>query len=185
MKNKTNIKKITIMALLIAMAYVSLLFIRIPIIPSASFLRYDIKDIFITIGGLLFGPIYSIVGALCISFLQMISVSEYGFIGLIMNILSVTSFSWTTSLIYKSKKDKIGLIIGLVFGSITMVFAMLLWNYFITPFYMEVTRESVARMLIPIFLPFNVIKSTINSIFTFIMYKGLISILERKFIFEE
>lgn len=82
-------KKIVIVGLLIALAYVSLYYIRIPIIPSASFLRLDVKDVFITMIGLLFGPAYAFASAFCISLLQMLSVSEYGVIGLAMNIISM------------------------------------------------------------------------------------------------
>ena len=37
---------------------------------------------------------------------------------------------------------------------------MLLWNYLITPIYMGMDREEiVVPMLIPVFLPFNLVKA--------------------------
>lgn len=165
-----NTRKFVTMGLLVALGYVSLFFIRIPIIPSASFLRFDIKDVFISIGGLLFGPLYAFAGAIVVSLLQMLSVSEYGIVGLIMNIISVSSFVIPQSIIYFKKKNSTGLICGLIIGSVSMVVAMLLWNYLITPMYMGVTRDVVSKMIIPVFLPFNLIKSIINSVIIFVIF---------------
>lgn len=163
-------KKIALVGLLVALAYISLYFIRIPIIPSATFLRFDIKDVFIAIIGILFGPLYAFIGAVGVSMLQMLSVSEYGVIGLIMNIISVSAFTLPVSFIYKKNKKTGGLIIGLVFSCCAMIIAMLLWNYLITPLYMGVTREVVKGMLLPVFLPFNLIKSLINAVVTYILF---------------
>lgn len=168
---KTNqTKKVVIVGLLIGLAYVSLYYIRIPIIPSASFLRLDVKDVFIVMVGLFFGPTYAFTGAICISLLQMISVSEYGVIGLVMNILSVSSFVAPVTIIYKKKQNNFGLISGLVFSCITMIITMLLWNYLISPLYMGVTREVIKTMLIPVFLPFNAIKSVVNALIVYIFF---------------
>ncbi len=165
---RKEIKRITICGLLIALSYVSLWFIRIPIIPSASFLRLDVKDVFIAIMGILFGPIYALVGALCVAFLQMFSVSEYGLIGLIMNAISSSAFTIPIAIIYKRKKTSNYLIFGLAIGTISLILAMLLWNYLITPIYMGTPREVVRDMLIPVFLPFNAIKGVINCVLIFI-----------------
>lgn len=163
-------KKIALIGFLIALSYVSLYFIRIPIIPSASFLRFDVKDVFIAIIGLLFGPLYALLGAICVSLLQMLSVSEYGLIGLVMNIVSVSAFTLPISFLYKKHKNTVGLISGLLLGCCSMIIAMLLWNYLITPLYMGVTREVVKSMLLPVFLPFNLIKSLINAIIVYILF---------------
>ena len=52
-----------------------------------------------------------------------------------------------------------------------MTGVMLLWNYYITPLYLETPREVVAGMLIPIFLPFNLIKGALNAAGTMLIYK--------------
>ncbi|MGN0505501.1 MAG: ECF transporter S component [Lachnospiraceae bacterium] len=167
---KNEVKKIGVIGLLIALAYTSLFIIRIPIIPSATFLRFDVKDVFIAIIGLLYGPAYAFVGAFGVSFLQMLSVSEYGVIGLIMNILSVSAFTVPLAFVYKLTKTRKGFNIGLGLGCMCMTAAMPLWNYLFTPLYMGVTREVVKSMLLPVFLPFNIIKSTINAILVYIIY---------------
>ena len=60
-----------------------------------------------------------------------------------------------------------------------MTSVMLIWNYLITPFYMGYPREAVAELLLPAFLPFNLIKSGLNAAFTFLLYKPVITALRK------
>lgn len=55
----------------------------------------------------------------------------------------------------------------------------LLWNYLITPLYMGYPREAVAKLLLPAFLPFNLLKAGLNVSFTFLLYKPVISALRK------
>lgn len=165
-----QVNKITFSGIMIALAYVTLFFIRIPIIPSASFLRLDIKEFFILIPGLLYGPFYAFTGAVIVSFLQMLSVSDYGVIGLVMNILSVTAYTLPISFIYQKIHNKVGLIVGLFAGCVFVTGMMLVWNYLISPLYMGISRKVISTMLIPVFLPFNLIKSGVNSIMVCFYY---------------
>ena len=58
-----------------------------------------------------------------------------------------------------------------------MVSVMLLWNYFLTPIYMDYPRDAVADMLLPVFLPFNLLKGGLNAAFTMMLYKPVVSAL--------
>ena len=55
-----------------------------------------------------------------------------------------------------------------------MVLVMLLWNYLITPIYMGYPREAVVELLIPAFLPFNLMKGGLNAAITMILYKPIV-----------
>lgn len=114
-----------------------------------------------------------------VSLIEMLTISETGILGCLMNILSTCSFACTTSLIYKKKHTLAGAVTGLFVGSLTMVVVMLLWNYLITPFYMGYPREAVARLLLPAFLPYNLLKAGLNSGFTFLLYKPVITALRK------
>jgi riboflavin transporter FmnP len=56
-----------------------------------------------------------------------------------------------------------------------MVPVMLLWNYFIAPIYMGYPREAVVELLIPVFLPFNLIKGGLNAAVTLLLYKPVLT----------
>lgn len=169
--------------MLCAIAYVMVVIGRIPVV---LFLKYDPKDIIITLGGLIWGPMTSLIVSVIVSLIEMVTISENGPIGLIMNIVSTCSFACTASFIYKKKRTLSGAVIGLVAGSLTMVVVMLLWNYLITPIYMADTREAVAdtrkavaAMLLPVFLPFNLLKAGLNAGFTFLLYKPITMALRK------
>ncbi|MDD4079643.1 MAG: ECF transporter S component, partial [Eubacteriales bacterium] len=146
----TNTKKIVTLAMLSAIAYVVMAVGRIPIIPTVEFLKYDPKDIIITIGGFVFGPLSAFLMSVVVSLVEMVTVSESGIIGLIMNVISTCAFACTAAFIYKHKRTLSGAVIGLIAGGLAMTGIMLLWNYIITPIYMGVPRETVANMLMPI-----------------------------------
>ena len=180
-----RIKRITVVAMLAAIAYVTVA-ISHQLPPIVLFLKYDPKDIFITLGGLIWGPITSVAVSVVVSVLEMITFSETGIIGCVMNILSTCSFAVTASVIYHKKKNLTGAVLGLLAGSVIMIGVMLLWNYLITPLYMEnVTREQIAGMLIPTFLPFNALKAGLNTGATFLLYKPVANALRKSGLIEE
>jgi len=152
MDSKT--KRITNTAMLCAVAYVVVVVGRVPVV---LFLKYDPKDIIITLGGLIWGPMTSLIVSVIVSLIEMVTISENGVLGCIMNIISTCSFACTASVIYKKKRTLPGAVTGLVTGSLMMALVMLLWNYLITPIYMGYPREAVAELLIPAFLPFNLL----------------------------
>ena len=109
MDSKT--KKITTTAMLCAIAYAVVVVGRIPVV---LFLKYDPKDIIITLGGLIWGPMTSVVMELPDSTI-----------------------------------------------------------------YMGYPREAVAELLVPAFLPFNLLKAGLNAGFTFLLYKPIITALRK------
>ncbi len=55
----------------------------------------------------------------------------------------------------------------LAIGVITMTSAMVLMNLILTPLFMGVPVKAVIPMLVPIIIPFNLLKSCINCFITF------------------
>ena len=63
---------------------------------------------------------------------------------------------------------------------IALTAVMLLWNYLITPIYMNMDREEVVvPMLIPVFLPFNLVKGGLNMALTLVIYKPVVTALRK------
>lgn len=176
MQTKVNTKKLTTLALLCAMAYgVMALSKLIP--PIILFLQYDPKDVIITLGGFIYGPLAAAAVSVVVSLIELVTVSDTGIIGLVMNIISSCFFACTASILYKYRRTLSGAVFGLVAGCLLTTAAMLLWNYFITPLYMGMPREAVAALLVPAFLPFNLIKGGINAAITLLIYKPVVSAL--------
>jgi len=169
-------KKMVTIAMLCAFAYVVMIAVRIPVV---LFLKYEPKDIIIAIGGFIYGPMTAATVSLMVSLVELFTASDTGIIGFVMNVLSSCSFACTASLIYKKSKNLKGAVIGLVAGIALMSAVMLMWNYLITPIYMNVERSQVVGLLLPAILPFNLLKGTLNAVITFLIYKPVVSALRR------
>ena len=170
MKWSTN--KITGLAMISAISYAVML-MGFRFMASAPFLKYEAKDVILTIGGFMYGPAEALAAAVVVALAEMLTVSESGIIGFMMNFLAAASYAGIASLVYKKNRTAEGAVVGLAFGSLSLAAVMLLWNYIVTPIYMNTPREIVAGMLIPVFLPFNLIKAGLNSAFVLLIYKPL------------
>lgn len=174
MKNKT--KKMTTVAMLCAFAYAVMLIGRIPVV---LFLKYDPKDVIIAIGGFLYGPLTAFVISALVSLVEMFTTSETGIIGCIMNVISTCAFTCTAAAIYKKQHNMKGAVAGLGCGILTMTAIMLLWNYLITPIYMGIDRAAVTELLLPAFLPFNLLKGMLNLSIILLLYKPVVTALRK------
>ena len=181
MRNRT--KKITTVAMLAAFAYVVMAVGRLPI-TSVAFLKYDPKDVVIVIAGFIYGPLTSFLISLVVSLLEMFTLSETGVIGLVMNVLSTCGFACTAAFIYKRKRSFAGALIGLLAGCLVMTALMLLWNFLITPLYMGQPRSDVVRLLLPVFLPFNLVKGGLNAGAALLLYKPVVTALRKSHLIE-
>lgn len=174
-KNYTQkTKKLTIIAIFCAMAFVVSVILPIKVM----FLTLDFKDSISTICGLFFGPAAGIFCAAVVPFIEF-TVSDTGVYGLIMNLLSSVTFVGISTLIYKYKKTIWGAVIGLVSGSFAMVAVMLLANLFITPHFMNATTDAVIELIPKLILPFNLVKTVLNAGVAMLIYKPISKVLKR------
>jgi riboflavin transporter FmnP len=176
MKIKT--KQLTQMAVLAAMSILLVYLIHFPIFPAAPFLEYDPADIPIFIGAFMFGPIGGLIltGVVCV--LQGVTVSSAsGIIGILMHFFATGSFVLVAGNFYRKNRTRKGAVIGLALGTITMTITMALWNIMITPYFLGVPLEAVLPMILPIIVPFNLLKAGINSAITFMVYKAVSKVL--------
>ncbi len=178
MKEKMSTRYMAAVAMFAALSFVSVLIAKV--IPNvAGFLSYEPKDAVIVIAGLLYGPLTSVLISVIVSLIEMLTISSTGPYGFLMNVISTCAFAVPAAWYYQKHKTQKDAVIGLCFGVITMVVAMLLWNYIITPFYMGVSRETVAGMLMSVFLPFNLVKGGINAGLTLLLYKPVVGALRK------
>ena len=173
---KYDTKRLVTLAMMAAIAYAAVALIRIP---AVSFLKYEPKDVILVITGFLFGPLDALIVTLVVSLVEMVTISETGPIGLLMNVISSASFVCVAAAIYHKNRTLKGALVGLGIGVLLMTAVMLLWNYLITPIYQGVPRSVVAGMLAPVFLPFNLVKGALNAGITLLLYKPVVQSLRK------
>ena len=105
-----KMKKLTVLAMLSAIAYVAVALLRFPVV---LFLSYEPKDVVIAIGGFLYGPLAALGISLVVSFIEMLTISSTGWIGFVMNFLSSGAFAGTAALLYRKKRTQGSAIAGL------------------------------------------------------------------------
>lgn len=170
-----SIKKIVRIGLLCAISVVLVWLVHFPLIPGVSFLEYDPADICLIITGLSYGTGWGIIATVVVSLVQGLTVSAgSGWIGILMHILSTSTFVSITSCVYR-KKGKLAVSLGL--GALSMVVVMIPLNLVFTGLFMGTGVQMVAKMLIPAIIPFNAAKAGINAILSAILYKRLKNIM--------
>jgi riboflavin transporter FmnP len=174
-KNAQKIRRMVVIGMFAAMAYVAMLAIHIKV----SFLTLDVKDALITICGLYFGPLSALFISALVGLLEFATVSSTGVYGLIMNVLGSAAFSVTASSIYKWKKNLHAAFLGLACAVCVTTGVMLLANLLITPYFMGVEVSTVKQMIPTLFLPFNFIKTVLNVGLVLLLYKHIGNALRR------
>ena len=172
MSKSEQIRKLVVMALLVAVSVVLIYAIRFPLVPAAAFLEYDPADIPILIGALAYGPLAGVMLTVIASVIQGLTVSAgSGLYGIVMHIIATSTLVIVAGSIYKVRRTKSGAVLALVCGTLAMGLIMMPANHFITPMFTGWPTEAVDALLLPGILPFNLIKAGLNSIVTFLVYK--------------
>jgi riboflavin transporter FmnP len=179
MNGQSSTVKLAKMGMLVAISIVLVYFIHFPLIPAVPFLEYDPADIPIMMGAFAFGPWAGLLITVVTSLVQGFTVSAgSGVYGIIMHIIATGTFVIVAGSIYKGKKTKKRAIIALACGVIAWILIMIPANLFITPAFMGMPREALMAFMPGIVL-FNFLKSTINAVITFLLYKRISGFLHR------
>lgn len=168
MKKIFTVRNISGMAVFAALAYL-ISFIEIPIFPSASFLKLDFANVFIMLGGFMYGVIPGIIISAIKEFLCFITKSSTGGVGEIANFLTTLAFIALPATLYRFKKGLKVVIPSLIAACFLQTGASLLANRFINfPLF------GIANLFGSFFwiiIAFNMIKSVSVSIITVLLYK--------------
>lgn len=163
------IRTMITVAVFCAAAYVCQFIFRIHVL----FLTFDAKDAILTVGAMIFGPVWGIAMALIVASVEAISLSGTGWIGWIMNFLSSAAFIGVSAVIYRYKRTMTGAVIGLLSGVLSMTVVMLGCNLLLTPIYTGMEVGEIVKLIPTLLLPFNLTKALMNAGLVLVLYKPL------------
>ena len=176
--NKT--RRLTTMAVLAALSIVLVALIHFPIFPAAPYLEYDPADIPILICGFAFGPLAGIAVTVVASVIQGLTVSvQSGIYGIIMHIIATSTYVSVASIIYKNHKNRKAAALSLVAGVLAMAAIMAAANMVVTPAFTGMPASAIKDLLLPVIVPFNLIKAGINGLVTFFIYKSVSKLIHK------
>jgi len=203
MKNRTNIRKLLIIALLSTISIVLMLF-DFPLFFAPNFYELDFSEIPVLVGAFAYGPLTGvIIEAVKILLNLMFTGSITMGVGELANFLIGISLVVPASVIYYRHKTKKRALIGLVVGTFTMVTVGALLNAFVllpayaffmsTPQYTLTIADFVAAgaavnplvnnvfsLIMFAVVPFNLFKGVLVSVVVLLIYKRVSMLIKAK-----
>ena len=150
-------------------------FIEIPLLPAAPWLKYDASAVSAMVAAFAFGPGAGIAVGVLGAIIHGILLAD--FYGAVMNIIVVCAYVAPAALIYAKKRNYKRAFIGLGISIIVMCAVAILGNLVVTPFYAGIPLDAVIALIIPVLIPFNLIKGFINSALTLLIYKSISNLI--------
>ena len=196
MKNILTVKNMAVIAILGVLGAILMIF-DFPIAIAPAFYKLDLSDLPCLIGAFALGPIPALfIELIKIIVKLLIKPTSTAFVGEMAAFIISSSFVFTAGLIYKNNKTRNSALKAMIIGTIVMSIVGTVANYtFIIPFYVKMynmpleTIIGMGQAIFPIIkdklsfvlccvLPFNIIKGTIVSIVTLVLYKRISVLLK-------
>ena len=182
MKNsstKDHVIRMAQMAMLTAVSVILVAFVRIPLVPAAPFLEYDMADAPILISAFLFGTMPALTILFLVSVIQAFLFGGNGWVGLLMHFVASGALVLLVGLFYQKRRKFSDAVIGMALGTVAMTAIMIPMNYIFTVHYFGMPKQAVDAILLPGIIPFNLMKASFNSAIAAVLYKALLPFIHR------
>ncbi|HPT78993.1 MAG TPA: ECF transporter S component [Candidatus Atribacteria bacterium] len=175
--NGRNLAKIGVLS---ALAFL-LMLISFPIPLFPMFLEIDISDLPALLGAFALGPLAGVIIELMKNVLNIaLEGTKTGFVGELSNFIVGSAFVMPASIVYMRSKNKQNALYGMIVGIMSMTIIACFSNYYlIVPLYSKANKLIVDMKSYILFavIPFNILKSSLVSLITLLIYKKLSPIL--------
>ena len=179
--------------ILAAMAVI-LYYIEIPVV---AFYKLDLSTLPAILAGFAMGPLPGVAVVIIKNLVHMLGTST-ACVGELADIIMSSCFVIPASLIYRRHKDRKSAVLSMLIGTVLMTIAGVLVNYFILiPAYQTLMNlplevivdmgtkvwsyiDNKVKLVIFITAPFNMLKGTVLSVVTYLLYKRVSPLLHQK-----
>ena len=149
--NRWSTKQLVTMALMCALGAL-FMYVQLPILPSAPFLTYDPSLVPAMVCGFAYGPGAGTAVAAMAIVIHALTTGDW--VGALMNLVATLGYILPAAIVYQ----KMHTYKGAVNGSV----------------------DVIAPLMIPAVLPFNLIKTVLNSVLTLAVYKAVSNLITPK-----
>lgn len=166
-----------------------LMFYQIPLF--AAFLKYDLSEVPALVGTFALGPA---AGAAIIILKNMLfTVARFSpeeLVGIPLNTLAGLTLVFTCGSLYRLRKTKRMALVALAVGSLTMTIVMIPANFVLYPLFahaflgLDITGPQVLGFILTVVTPYNLVKGTLTSVVTFLVYKRFSRVLKSEPLWE-
>lgn len=167
--NRWDTRTLVTMALLAAIG-AALSFVEVPFI-AVSFLKYDASNVPALVGGFVFGAAPGFIIGLITCLVHAVFTGDWW--GGLMNVAAMAAAVLPAAWLYNRRRTIKGGILGLVIGIVLATAVMIVMNILIDPILYGYSMEAVLALIVPVLLPFNLMKTAINAVLTLLIYKPI------------
>lgn len=182
---------------ILAAVAIVLMYLEFPIPLMPEFLKFDFSEVAVLLAAFALGPWTAVLVEL-IKNLAHLPATATGGVGELANFLVGSVFVATAGLFYRYHKNKAGALKAMLLGTLAMTVVASLLNYFfLVPFYVRILDfpleviinlsrmagnrlvTDMKTLVLFVFVPFNLFKGIVVSLFVFLLYKRISPLLHR------
>ena len=167
-------RRIATTALFCALSLI-LSFVEVPIFPPAPWLMYDPSCVAALVAGLAFGPVTGTLMVVLSWLLHLIF--QFSPWGVLMAVIANVALVVPCALVWRRNRTGRGLLAGMVLGGVISLALCIVCNIVVTPLYTAVSTEAVIGMIVPILVPFNLMKIVLNCVLCALVMKPMAKVL--------
>lgn len=173
--NRWSTRQLVTMALMCALGTV-FSFVQIPLIPAAPFLTYDPSLVPAMVSGLAFGTGPGLVVGILTACLHGLVTGEW--VGSLMNVVATVCYVAPAALVYARARSNAGAIGGLALGVVLATAGSIVANLTIGVAFWYGSTDAIMPLVLPAVLPFNLVKTILNSALTLVAFRSLTSLIK-------
>ena len=173
--NKWSTRQLVTMALMCAVSAL-FSFVQIPLFPPAPFLTYDPSLVPAMVCGFVFTPGAGFAVGAVSAIIHGLVLGEW--VGSLMNIGATLFFVVPAALIYHRNRTFKNALIGLAVGCVVAVVGSVVLNLTIGVAFWYGSADAIMPLILPAVLPFNLVKTILNSAVTFVAFRSLTSLIK-------
>lgn len=195
-KDCAKVKNLVKISVLGALGFVLMQIIHVPMPFAPSFMDVDFGDVPTLIGGFALGPVAGVLIQLVKNLLKLMTTHTVG-VGELSNFILGASFVLVAASYYHRHRTMRGAVISLILGSLTMTAMGFLSNAFVIfPAFAKATDLDLNALALQVgsanplvkdywtlmafaVVPFNLVKTTLESVACLILYKRISPILHK------
>ncbi|MBE3557558.1 MAG: ECF transporter S component [Firmicutes bacterium] len=157
-------------ALLGAMAALFMRFIHFPLFPPAPYLKYDPGDLPVVLAALTMGPVATLEVVVLKEVLALLFIGHP--LGILMNTVVSMTMGGITALWMRNRPlTAVQTAFATGGAAVVCTAVMVPVNLFEVPFEFGTPRAAVAAMILPIYVPFNLIKGMLTAVLAVLLVR--------------
>ena len=174
--NRWETKQMVTMALMCAISAI-FMYVQIPLIPAAPFLTYDPSLVPAMVCGFAYGPASGLTVGVLAVVIHALTTGDW--VGGLMNVVAAAFYVLPAALVYKKLHSTRGAVLGLALGVIAATLISVASNLTIGVWFWYGSADAILPLMLPAVIPFNLLKTLINSILTMVVYRAISSLIDK------